>query len=222
MALLVEVDFETAKGYAGYGLSTKYNGKKHKVYLKVTCDESNLAEAISLCKANRNMLMLEYQGMDNYPSYTDLQPQGIYIGRLTRLGNNLTAEDVESIVSSTPAGVVPIVSLPSDFSDMEFLWHLSKKYPTVRYSGGVLFEIDGVKIGEIGTDILEAAGIKVDESCYFIDGKSDCLDCVDISELELETTVGAEKPHKERKPTIKKPALNFSSILAGTQGSVLP
>ena len=182
MAIVCSVDYSTALGYKGVNLSTKYNNKKHKVYLKLVCDDLTLLDGVELAKASKNILMVEYRGLDTNPSYMTLtQDTGVYIGRVVDFGNNITVEDIERTINDIPSGITPIINLPDDFKDIQYLWKLSKQFPRVRFSGGYLFAIDGVKIGAIGVDILSKLDIKFDESSYLLNSTLDVLEDVDIT-----------------------------------------
>lgn len=197
MSIICSVDYITALNYKGANLSTKYNNKKHKVYLKLICDDLTLVDAIELAKVSKNILMIDYQGLETNTTYIGLtEPCGVYIGRVIDFGNNITLEDVERIVNDTPAGVTPIINLPNDYKDLHFLWQVAQKFGKVRFCGGKLFAVDGVKIGAIGVDILDKLDIKYDFSSYYLDGTIDVLENVDISSLEIDTTTKPENASK--------------------------
>lgn len=200
MAIICPVDYSTALSYKGMNLSTKYNNKKHKVFLKLNCDDYTLEDSINLARISKNILMLNYEGLGTNPFYTGLtEANGIYIGRVIDFGNNITEEDVERIQKSTPAEVVPIINLPDDYKDLQFVWNMSKKFSKVRFSGGMLFSIEGTRIGAIGIDILDKAGIKYDSDAYTTNGRLDVLDDVDITTLDIKATLKPERVSKERK-----------------------
>ena len=221
MSLIAHVDYSTALNYKGLSLSTKYNGKKHKVYLKLICDDFTLKESIELAKGSKNILMLEYQGLDTNPVYSNLGNTGVYIGRVIEFGNNLTEDDLTRIVNDTPEGVTPIVRLPDDFKDLRFLWDMTKKFGKVRFCGGTLFSIKGVNVGAIGVDILDAHEIKYEPSSFMVIGTDDVIESVGIDELEITTSSkseskGSSKPKKSssgKKKSPTKPQVTFSSML---------
>jgi hypothetical protein len=55
-------------------------------------------------------------------------------------------EDLESILEEVE-GVVPMLVLPEGYSDMRELCNIAAKYPNLRFIGGNLLEIPGLKIG---------------------------------------------------------------------------
>lgn len=55
-----------------------------------------------------------------------------------------------STVESEVVGVVPLLVLPSGFSDMRELLNIMEKYPRLRATGGNLLEIPGIRIGRYG------------------------------------------------------------------------
>lgn len=209
MAILCTVNVDTAREYKGLTLSTKYNGKKHKVYFKLVCSDDTIAEGLTLARNSTNILMIDYQGFDSQNEYyKNITSTDVYVGRLSQLGSNLDESDIERVLEDTPSGVVPIIDLPEDFNDMHLLWQLSKRYPTVRFCGGNLFSIDGVKVGAIGIDILEKHNIKYDESNYLLNNTADVLEVVDVNSLEIDTS---SKPEKASKPREKKSSSDSSA-----------
>lgn len=68
MAIIVKADYNVVSAYNGKTVTTKYNGKKHKVLFKLTCDDTTLTESIALAKTNSNIVMLDYQGLTDRKS----------------------------------------------------------------------------------------------------------------------------------------------------------
>ena len=197
MSIICKVDYATALKYKGMNLSTKYNNKKHKVYLKLICDDFTLTDCIALAKVSKNILMVEYQGLQSNSVYEELtENTGVYVGRVYDFGNNITEEDVEKIAEDSPKGVVPIIKLPDDYKDLYNIYQISKAHPSVRFCGGHLFAIDGVKVGAIGVDILDKLQDKYSLDCFKLDDTEDVLESVDINELEIDTTTKPERAKK--------------------------
>lgn len=230
MSVICSVDLVTAEKYKGASLKAKYNGKKQAVYLKIICDDLTLYEAIEVARNNRNVLAVEYCGMDTNPVYLGLKNTGVYVGRVTDFGNDITVDDIQRIVQSTPEGVTPIIRLQPDFNDLYKIWYFCNQFSRVRFCGGNLFSVDGVRCGMIGVDILSRLGLKFDDSCYALGQRDDVFDTVNIDELTIEKSVKAESTSKKTKSTtkssktsksVKKPKLSFADIMAGA-GSVAP
>lgn len=197
MSIICKVDYATALKYKGMNLSTKYNNKKQKVYLKLIGDDFTLTDCIALAKVSKNILMVEYQGLQSNSAYEELtENTGVYVGRVYDFGNNITEEDVEKIAEDSPKGVVPIIKLPDDYKDLYKIYQISKAHPSVRFCGGHLFAIDGVKVGAIGVDILDKLQDKYSLDCFKLDDTEDVLETVDINELEIDTTTKPERAKK--------------------------
>ena len=231
MAILVNVDFEMANKYNVRSISTKYNNKKHKVYFKLCCDDFNLSEALNAAKVNHNVIMVEYKGSLNNPEFLNLtESTGLYIGRMFELGNNICEQDLQDISEDVPNGVTPIVYLPSDFKDLELLVRLSRKFPRFRFCGGQLFAVEGVKLGAVGVDTLEAHDIKFGVECYNMTDSVDVIETVDILDLELEvsnkpertTKTTAKSTTKSSSSTPKKPKTMMFSDIFNRNESVMP
>lgn len=215
MSIVCSVDYGTAQKYKGKNLSAKYNNKKHRVYLKLHADDSNLQDCIELAKQSRNILMVSYQGMGSWEEYGFLNgARGVYVGCPMDFGVDVSEADIQRAIEEIPESVTPIVNLPRSYTDLEFLWRVSKAYPRVRFSGGTLFAVDGLRVGEIGVDVLQKAEVKFGADSYRLRSGVDALENVSISTLEIDMTGKADTP-KASKPkstgTPKKKTDNIRS-----------
>lgn len=202
MSIVCSVDYQTAQKYKGKTLSTKYNNKKHRVYLKLHADDATLAECVELAKQSKNILMVSYQGTGSWEQYDWLSNlRGVYVGYpLDDFGVDVSEDDILRAVDGIPSSITPIICLPKSFTDIEFLWRVSKKCPRLRFSGGTLFAIDGIKVGEIGIDILERENAKFGVDSYRLRSGVDVLEDVNISQIEIDTSGKAESTSTQRKP----------------------
>lgn len=193
MSIICSVDYGTAQKYRGKNLSAKYNNKKHKVYLKLHADDSNFQDCIELAKQSRNILMVSYQGMGSWDEYGFLSgARGVYIGCPMDFGVDVSEADITRAIEEIPDTVTPIINLPRSYTDLEFLWRVSQSHPRVRFSGGTLFAVDGLRIGEIGVDVLQKAEVKFGVDAYRLRTGVDALENVGIATLELDVTGKAE------------------------------
>lgn len=213
MSIICSVDLATAQKYKGKSLSTKYNNKKHKVYLKLHCDDSNLQDGIELAKQSRNILMVSYQGGGSWEEYEFLGSlRGVYVGYSMDFGVDISEGDIERAIEGVPDSVTPVINLPKSFTDIEFLWRVSHKYPRLRFSGGQLFAIDGVLVGEIGVDVLQKAEVKFGVESYRIRNGVDALENVSISLLEIDASGKAETSQRAGKPKSTSTAKKSDNI----------
>ena len=113
-------------------------------------------------------------------------------------------------------GVTLIVHLPSGYCSLGKLWQLTKSFPTVRFCGGLLFDVEGVNVGMVGLDTLDRFKGKYDESSYMIDGTDNCVPDLDILELEIDTTGAGVQSRKSSgsSTTKKKSVVSFASLMA--------
>ena len=220
MSVVCNMNLTEASAYRGMSIKGKYNGKKHQVYIRLVCDDSNLKECVDLARVSKNILMVEHQGQGDTKAYSLVRNTGVYIGKVFTCGNNFDASELERIIEDVPDYITPIISFPDDFCDLELVWELSKIYPNVRFCGGKLFAIDGVKVGAVGIDILDKVSAKYDDECYMLCGTTDAVECVSFSDLsEIETSAKAET--KQKAPVQKRPQISFASIMA-SGGVVAP
>jgi len=228
VSVVCSVDYEIASGYAGKQLSAKVDNKKHQVFLKLTCNENDLERSIALARGSKNIVMVEYQGQLDSMVFQSIKTQGVYVGVVQDAGSDVDAMDINEFLADIPSGVTLIIRLPKGFCSLGRLWELSKQYSNVRFCGGLLFEVDGVRIGMVGPDILDDFKGKHDESSYMIDGMDDCVPDLDIFDLDINATVvsaggksGSSKSSGTKTTVKKKPVVSFASLMADTE-SVLP
>lgn len=213
MAVICNVDLGTAQKYRGKSLSAKVNNKKHKVYLKLNCDDTNLQDCVELARQSKNILMVSYQGMASWEEYAFLNGlRGVYVGYTIDAGVDISESDIERAVDGLPDGITPIINLPQSFTDIEFLWRVSKKYPRLRFSGGQLFAVDGVLCGEVGVDVLQKAEVKFGVENYWLHSGVDALESANIAELDIDMSGKADTPaRRSTSTTPKKKSENIKS-----------
>lgn len=219
MAILVKVSYETAKLYEGKGVTAKVGNKKHQVYFKLYCDSSNITDCISLYKASDNIVMLDYLG--DIPSSDIEVPNNIYITKTYDYGMNIVEEDIVSVVNELPEFITPIIRLPLEYTDMQFIYNMSQKYKRVRFCGGTYFCLNGCNLGCCGKDILDKRNIKYDKNSYMREGCSCALDTLMEDEVTLEEgklkTKKSPAKAKQKSTTgghSKKKAMSFADLLA--------
>ena len=188
--LIAKTDYEVANRFRNIGATTKIGNKKHQVFFKVYCDDLTIDECLDLFRASRNVLMLEYQGNLSTLAIKDLK--GVYITKVYDFGNNITEEEIKDVVEELPDGMVGIIRVPQEYSDMHFVYNMSQKYPNIRFCGGTMFCFDGCRIGCCGRDILDKNGIKYDKNQYMFEGCSCAIETVLADDIELEEG----KPYK--------------------------
>ena len=212
MSVLVKVGYETAERFKGKGVSTKLGNKKHQVYFKLYCDDSNLAECVELAKTSGNIVMLEYQGLPT--SFEGVNTGGVYITKVHEYGMNLCEDDIKDAISTTPEGVTTVIKLPLEYNDMRFIYNMSQKYTNVRFCGGTVFCIEGCRLGCCGRDILDKKGIKYNENQYIHEGCSCALETLAEEDVELvEAKLKDRKQRTSSGGTKKKKTVMFKDLL---------
>lgn len=194
MAVLVDIDLELLNKYYNHSVSAKWNGKKHRVYFKLICDDFTLGRGIELSRLSSNVLFIEYRGThgDVYKNLT--RDNGVWIISTFRMGCDITDVDIVEVLGDTPLGVVPVIYLPNDFCDLEKVYRFCQKFDRVRFSGGNLFRCDGVRLGCYGMDLLWKRNVKVILEEYRTSVRPELLDHVVLSDLSL--TVSETKAKK--------------------------
>lgn len=216
MSVIVRTSFENAKQYKGKGVSTKIGNKNHNVFFKVIVDDFSIEEALS--SNDSNIVMYDYQGMISNPVYLGIAETSIYITKSYEYGNDVSESDILEVLNEVPAGVTPIIKLPSDYKNFEFVCRMCDKFPRIRFCGGIMFCAEGCRIGCCGRDILDDAGIKYSDSSSIKEGCACALDI--ISDEGLELTISEKKAKSERKKSssssgTKKAKTNMFGDLLG-------
>ncbi len=228
MSVVCSVDYSIARGYVGKQLTAQVDHKKHQVFLKLTCSENDLEDSLSLAKGSPNIVMVEYQGQLDSDAFRGINTRGIYVGVVKDAGADIDESDIDKLLEDIPDGVTLIIRLPKGYCDLGKLWELSNRYSNVRFCGGLLFEVDGVKIGMVGPDVLDAFKGKHDETSYMIDGLDDCVPDLDIFDLDINISVasstsksGSSKSSGSKASVKKKPVVSFASLMADSE-AILP
>lgn len=182
--IIVKTDYVGAKVFENSGVRAKVGNKKHQVYFKVYCDDTDVEECIELYRNCGNIAMLEYRGA--VESIAELDLHGVYIAKVFDFGTNITEEDVKGVSYSLREGLVGVVRVPTEYKDMQFIYDMSQKYNNIRFCGGTTFCLDGCRLGCCGRDILDKRNIKYDEKQYFHEGCCCAAETFDATEVELE------------------------------------
>lgn len=191
MQLLASCDLETAKGFNGkLVLPNEDTEKPDKVSLNIVINSDCFTEIDNL--SNKNVACVTIQGTEN------ITIPDKWVSKVFR---ETTLENLDSIMGMNLSGI-PLVRLQEGYSDMRTLFNISKKYPTVRFIGGSLLQIEGICIGRFddGKDKLSP----------YCEGMYDRFVEVSLSDLDgLQEIVKkqrkkAESSTKEKKPRAKK------------------
>lgn len=117
-----------------------------------------------------------------------------------------------------------LLRLPEGYSNMRVLYDMSKKYPNVRYIGGHLLGIEGIRIGRFDTGKDKMSPVFKDMYDAFVEVDLDDLN--GLQEIVKKTRKKAEKMFSDgtkRKPRVGKPKVKkvskrveaFNSLFAG-------
>ena len=223
MAILSGVNLSMAKEYSKYNLTTKFEGKKHKVYLKLQCGVEDLQESIDFCKSHNDVVYIEFQGDPS--SIKEIDSKGVSINFLIEAGNNLDESYIDEILNEYPSFITPVFKLPDEFSNLEYLYKLNKTYTRIRFIGGNLFRINGVNIGNYDLDCLLSKGIKVNSYSRMTKDNNDILIDRNISDLDIDLvekkkstkgstniSVKSNKSKSVKKPVSTRFAMNNFSL----------
>lgn len=192
--IIATCSFEEAEQYKGKTLTSKVDNKKVGVMLSVSCDDFSVKQTIELAKGSKNIIMLDYVGTDNSQDYLSITKEelgDVYLIKEFELGDNVTEEEVQDIVSRVPNGVVAVIHLPESYNDLRSIYMFCRKYPNVRFSGGTLFDVEGVSLGKYGVDILEAHDIKFAPTAYL--STEEAVQVVPLETLVVEASSKSEK-----------------------------
>lgn len=217
MSIIVKADLSLVTQYTGKSVVAKIGKKKFPVVFRVTVDDFSVEEAINTAKRDSNILMLNYVGSQG--GLSQINPQGVYIAWIAEVGNDVSEEDIQKYIDTTPEGVTLVVKVPEDYKNIRFLYEMSEKYQNIRFCGGCLFCFDECKFGCCGKDICTARGIKFDDTEYIKEGCSCAIPAFDIADVELSVTTAKNKSKSSSSSSKKsKPSkvAMFSSLLYGS------
>lgn len=112
------------------------------------------------------------------------------IFRLYNLGDNL--EEAENEIE----GVVPMLVLPEGYCDMREVYNLSIKYPRLRFTGGNLLEIPGIKIGRYDKGKEKMSAV--------FNGVYDMFTEVELADIEVQRVLSKAKSRSSSSGSSKK------------------
>lgn len=195
MAVLVKANLEDVIPYKGKNISTKVGNKKQQVLFRVEADDFSLVQAIEHSRVDKNVVMIDFAGTDNYIKSCVLSNETNvpYIGVPVEVGLNLTESDIANMLMGYPEWVTLIIKLPDEYKDIQFLTEMCHKYPRIRFCGGYTFNIDGCRVGCCGKDIVEKLDIKLGNLDYIHQGCSCAFETVSFNDIEIVATQKAER-----------------------------
>lgn len=215
MSVIVKTSYEEASQYKGKGVSVKIGSKTHNVYFKVVIDDCNISDALN--NNDSNIIMYEYQGLSTNPIYLSLNTSNLYITKSYEFGADINESDIVQVISETPEGVTPIIKIPQDYKDFEFVCRMCDKYERIRFCGGIMFCAEGCRIGCCGRDVLEDMEIKHGDTNYIKEGCGCALNVISGEGLDL--IISDKKAKSERKKstggTKKQKTKMFSDLFGG-------
>lgn len=225
MALLVKVDLETAKQYAGNIVTTKVGNKKHQVLFWVDTDDFTLVDAVNEAEKDRNILFLSYTGTPDHlrmfaeplnkdwsnPSYFNLVQE-------IELGEDLRVEDVNRVMSEFQPWVTVVIRVPETYYDMRMIQYFCRVYPNIRFVGGTFCNVEGVRLGYYEDSLLDKLDVKYASKLTMDKDYTGALQVEKLENLELvatplreakkQGTVKVAKPSKKNARTMR-----FSELL---------
>jgi len=218
MQLLASCNLEECKGFNGkLVLPNEDNSKPDKVFLNVVRtkeDGSNLEFFAEL--------------PDSVKCVTFLKPVSKIPDKWKgNVFNELTLEEAKSSELPNIEGITNLVKLPKDFSDMREVKELSEKL-NVRFIGGNLLGIEGIKIGRYDTGKEKMSCVFKDMYDTFVEVDLNNLD--GITEIVKKTRKKAEglgkikekkakktksgKPKEPRVPKVSKRSVAFNNLFS--------
>ncbi len=220
MSIIVDLDYTEAQQYAGRGLSAKYNGKKHRVYIKLRCDDTNIKDGVSFASRDKGVLLVEYQAHQlGVVSGLEI-PSNVNVVIRQDFGNNIEEAGVSAFASQAVDGMECVIHLPDDFDDIRFVYDMCMKYSNIRFLGGNLFRLDGCRLGYFDEGLLEKHGVKYKPGSLMTANAEDVIPVVPKDDIEIEVSSKQEKKSngstKKKAGTKKaksKPAPAFSQFL---------
>ena len=158
-----------------------------------------------------NVVVMDESGDVVFPSLSGNEKCVTFVGTKATYcptgmeGNVFNQYELEDLVNGRikpVMNVVDLVQLPKDFCDMRMLKGFCSKYPSVRFIGGNLLRVDGVRIGRYDKGKDKMSPVMCDMYDTFVEVDLD--DLSGLQEIVNKTRVKAEKVGKEKKEKIKK------------------
>lgn len=225
MALLVKVDLETAKQYAGNAVTAKVGNKKHQVLFWVDTDDFTLVDAVKEAERDRNILFLSYTGTPNHlnmfvePLNKDwVRPEYFNLVQEVELGEDLRVEDVNRVMSEFQPWVTVVIKVPETYYDMRMIQYFCRVYPNIRFVGGKFCNVEGVRLGYYDSALLDKLDVKYAPKLTMDKDYTGVLQVEKLENIELVSTPLKEAKKqgttKTAKPSKKNArTMRFSELL---------
>lgn len=139
MKFLASASCDEALTHSGRLVLPAEDGKKpHKVTLNVIAEDESVFQKVS--------------GNEEFITFKGYIPKFVPTSFEGKVFYETSLEEVENNKSAFCRGLTPLVRLDTDFCDMRRLYNCSQANPSVRYIGGNLLSIPGIKIGRFDSD----------------------------------------------------------------------
>lgn len=200
--MLVTIPFSELQGNKIKGL---VNGKKITAVPLVNVTSAELSE-VALYPERYKGVIFNYIG--------DMQQaQSLYVEKkdfeIICIYNPTTLEEVPQLLHYVPNYMTCVIQLPQEFSDMRILKSYCSVHPNIRFVGGHLLQIEGVRIGYVDNTFISKKSNGLSVVTNGLDGLYMVYDYTQIEELdfikykEKTAKVREPKPPKEKKPKEK-------------------
>lgn len=216
--MIAKINLEGAKSFPRNSkLITKVGNRNKIVVFEVSVDNTDICEAVDFACGNKNIVSLVYEGTEQYfTMLSELDSKGVNIAKIERVSLDVDEAYIAELLKVLPAWATLIVDLPEDFNNMEFVYNVCSKFDRVRFSGGYLFDMSGVRLGICGKDTLESLGIKgLDD--LIKTGDCCALEVVDANDIEISVATAKDKVSTSSgtKSSPKQKTMLFSEFLCG-------
>lgn len=186
MAVIVKADVETVSQFSSGSVFTLNGKQKIPAYFRLLVDDFTLDDAIEAYRGDNNIVALDYVGnLDILHEYNRARLQGIYMVREFEFGDNITEEDIVDMINRVPAEVTVLVKLSETYKDMRFVQTMCKKYRNLRFSGGILFALEGCRLGCCSKDILTERGVRLKSEDFIKTGNGCALEYINATSADL-------------------------------------
>lgn len=200
--------------------SKKYNGK-----LVIPCEDKKSPDKVSINVVVDDGDTDVYKGLSgnekcitfvNEPAdFCPTELQG-------NVFNEYTLDDLLNARVKEVEGIVSLVRLEKDYSDMRVLCNYTKKYPNIRFIGGNLLGVEGVNIGRYdkGKDKMspvfnEMYDTFLEVSLKDLDG---IQEIIKRNKKKVSSMSGSTKSKKSKEKKVSKRKVAFSNLFGNSEG----
>lgn len=175
-----------------------------QMYMRISVNEEDIEEAVERFRDNPFVVGFDYRGK-NIELLNKLDTHGKSV--FVRIKHNEDVNSLSAFLNALPEFIKVVMTLPENYRDLRKLYEISNGHNNLRFCGGMLLRLPGLKIGcvqpeDISNKDVGFKGFVSSAKCScifnFIEYNNETREYIKFSRMPL-----SNKKKKEKAPKIK-------------------